>query len=174
MSDTRPPDRHDDRELGQGVEHPMVSDSERDINSKWLLSIGAAIVIAAVVVFIGVAFALNYMTRPATEVDVQSGLNPRPTVPAVAPTVPLPPEPRLQVYEPAELEAIRSEWDAQLTTYGWANPERTRVHIPIEQAKQIVLQRGLPVIGEPQGATLTDDDSEVLDSSSGRIFEEER
>jgi len=55
------------------------------------------------------------------------------------------PEPRLEANERTELNGFRSEEDQKLNTYGWVDQKEGVVHIPIEQAMQIVAQRGLPV-----------------------------
>lgn len=60
-----------------------------------------------------------------------------------------PPAPRLQVNPPAELSAMRAQEDNQLNSYGWIQPEAGVVHIPIEQAKRLLLERGLPVREQP-------------------------
>jgi len=64
-----------------------------------------------------------------------------------------PPEPRLQVREPIDFAAFRT-WEKDLVEgYGWTvhtNGE-TAVRIPVEIAKQHVLEQGLPVRA-PEGA----------------------
>ncbi len=55
------------------------------------------------------------------------------------------PEPRLEVNERTELNGFRSDEEQKLNTYGWVDQEAGVIHIPIEQAMQIVAQRGLPV-----------------------------
>ena len=55
------------------------------------------------------------------------------------------PEPRLEANERNELNGFRSEEEQKLNTYGWVDQKAGVVHIPIEQAMQIVAQRGLPV-----------------------------
>lgn len=61
-----------------------------------------------------------------------------------------PPGPRLQVNPPVELKEIRQGEEEQLDSYGWVQKEAGVVHIPIEQAKKLLLQRGLPVREQPQ------------------------
>lgn len=58
---------------------------------------------------------------------------------------PLPPEPRLQVAPSADLEELRAEEDARLSSYGWIDREQQVVHIPIDRAMDILLEKGLPV-----------------------------
>ncbi len=54
-----------------------------------------------------------------------------------------------------DLKAMRAAEDRALTTYGWVDQQKGVVRIPIEQAKQLALQRGFPVQAAPpvtQGA----------------------
>lgn len=60
-----------------------------------------------------------------------------------------PPEPRLQVNPPVELSTIRGEEETQLNSYGWVQKEAGVVRIPIERAKELLLERGLPVSPQP-------------------------
>jgi hypothetical protein len=57
----------------------------------------------------------------------------------------LPPAPRLQVMPAEHLKVYRAEEDVQLNTYGWVDKGAGIVHIPIERAMELSLQRGFPV-----------------------------
>lgn len=57
-------------------------------------------------------------------------------------TAPVPP---LLVREPLNLEKFRSHEEQMLTTYGWVDQNARVVRLPIERAKDLLLQRGLPV-----------------------------
>jgi hypothetical protein len=78
----------------------------------------------------------------------------------------LPPEPRLQLApnseeqidkkEPPdlknqhpleEMKELRTIWDKQLKSYGWVDEQGGVVRIPIDEAKKLLLQRGLPTRG---------------------------
>ncbi len=69
----------------------------------------------------------------------------------------LPPEPRLQgapgsASSPAEdIRRLREREDQMLDSYGWIDRQNGVIRIPIEQAKRLILQRGLPVT--PPGAS---------------------
>jgi hypothetical protein len=56
----------------------------------------------------------------------------------------LPPAPRLQTNPPADLATFRAKEDRELSTYGWIDRSNGVVRIPIERAKALVLERGLP------------------------------
>ncbi len=63
----------------------------------------------------------------------------------------LPPEPRWQGApgspgSPTEdIRRFREKEDQMLDSYGWIDQQNGVIHIPIEQAKKLIEQRGLPV-----------------------------
>jgi len=67
----------------------------------------------------------------------------------------LPAEPRIQADPAGELQVLRRAEDQILETYGWIDRSAGTVHIPIEQAMQIVVSEGLPIrsaVATPQAA----------------------
>lgn len=54
------------------------------------------------------------------------------------------PQPRLETNERVEINGFRLAEEQQLHSYGWVDKQAGMVHIPIEQAMQLVAQRGLP------------------------------
>src|SRR5262249_61731768 len=53
--------------------------------------------------------------------------------------------PNLKTQHPLqEMKELRSEWENQLTPYGWVDEQSGVVRIPIDDAKRLLLQRGLP------------------------------
>jgi FtsZ-interacting cell division protein ZipA len=54
------------------------------------------------------------------------------------------PQPRLETNERIELNGFRLAEEQELHSYGWVDKDAGTVHIPIEQAMQILAQRGLP------------------------------
>jgi len=55
------------------------------------------------------------------------------------------PGPQLQSSPPADYQRIHARELETLATYGWVDHKAGVVHIPIEQAMAMVLERGLPV-----------------------------
>lgn len=53
--------------------------------------------------------------------------------------------PKLLTNEQVWLRGIRASDTAAVTTYGWVNKDAGVVRLPIERAKQLILERGLPV-----------------------------
>jgi hypothetical protein len=56
----------------------------------------------------------------------------------------LPPEPRLLTDEPTNLRDFRATETQKLQHYGYVDQAAGTVHIPIDAAKELLLQRGLP------------------------------
>jgi hypothetical protein len=56
---------------------------------------------------------------------------------------PMRPGPDILVVEPSVLQAFRANEETVLTTYGWVSADRVR--IPIDRAKDLLLEHGLPV-----------------------------
>ncbi len=65
----------------------------------------------------------------------------------------LPPEPRLQATPKIEIRELREDEAKILGSFGWVDPDRGIVRIPIEQAIGAVAKKGLPsrqeVAGQP-------------------------
>jgi hypothetical protein len=54
------------------------------------------------------------------------------------------PQPRLETSEPTEIRDFRLNEEQELHSYGWVDQSAGSVHIPIEQAMQLIAERGLP------------------------------
>ena len=48
-----------------------------------------------------------------------------------------------------DLVSMRAREETQLHSYGWDDQQKGVVHIPIENAKQLMLQRGFPAVTVP-------------------------
>ena len=72
--------------------------------------------------------------------------------PLSAPAGTLPPPPNLLVNEPANLKQFREREVNELTTYGWIDKNAGTVRLPIDRAKELILERGLPVRGSEAAA----------------------
>jgi hypothetical protein len=55
------------------------------------------------------------------------------------------PNPKLEEDERGQLNDIRRNEEKTLYTYGWVDEKAGTVHIPIERAMDLLVQRGLPV-----------------------------
>jgi hypothetical protein len=56
-------------------------------------------------------------------------------------------QPKLLVNEPLNLKTFREHEHEVLTTYGWADKGAGLVRIPLDRAKDLLIERGLPVRG---------------------------
>jgi len=98
-----------------------------------ILGLAATIVLSGIVVLALFRFVDARLTQeegPASALAVPSGQ--------------LPPAPRLQTDEPGDLAKYRAEEEQKLTTYGWVDRQNGVVRIPIERAKALLLEQGLP------------------------------
>ena len=55
------------------------------------------------------------------------------------------PQPSMLVNEPTNLDVFRRSEDAILHGYGWADETAGTARIPVERAKEILLEKGFPV-----------------------------
>jgi hypothetical protein len=107
---------------------------------KFLVWLSAAIVVAALSMW---GLFRYFDARKAREAPPPSPL---------AAGARLPPEPRLQgapgsASSPAEdIRRFREREDQMLDNYGWIDRQNGVIRIPIEQAKRLILQRGLPAM----------------------------
>jgi hypothetical protein len=85
----------------------------------------------------------GFMGQPVNVNALVGTREPAPASAAAAQTIF--PEPRLQVDYFSDLDRIRADWSQHLNTYGWLDKNAGVVHIPIERAMELTLQRGLPV-----------------------------
>jgi hypothetical protein len=67
--------------------------------------------------------------------------------PLAAPQGQLPPQPNLLTDEPTNLLHYKKSEDTALSSYGWIDKEAGTVRLPIDRAKDLLLQKGLPVRG---------------------------
>ena len=76
-----------------------------------------------------------------------------PRAPLALPATHLPPPPNLLTDEPANLRQFRAHEDATLSGYGWVDRNAGTVRIPIDRAKDLLIQRGFgapaPAAGAP-------------------------
>ena len=126
----------------------------------WLL-------VSAVIVHVGLGAMYWLLVRESTErVDTRRyplAVNGR-----------LPAEPRLQQFPRNEFYEFRTKEEAELHSYGWVDKNAGTVHIPIDDAMRLMLQRGV-FISRPQDVSApAEADLFPSDASSGRMLEKRR
>ena len=87
----------------------------------------------------------------------------------------LPPAPRLQQFPQNEIYQFRIDENAVLQRYGWMNKEAGIVHIPIEDAMRLTLERGVLQSRTPDSTQPVQTPGLMpADSSAGRTMEQRR
>jgi hypothetical protein len=123
--------------------------------------------ISALIIHLGLGFFYEALIRRSMEIGEQR----YPL--AAAQEERLPPAPRLQQFPATEFYEFRLGEQDLLDSYGWMNREAGVVHIPVNDAMRLLVQRGLPVApqaAEPAAAG----DQMPSDSSAGRVMERRR
>lgn len=149
----------------RGVQQPLpdLSDpgqrhEQRDINVWAIGKVGIGLVlttIASIFIVLGVFryLEMEYSAQPpAQPAEIQDARQ-------------LPPEPRLVPNESENLREMRTAEDQILNGYSWTDQQHTQVKIPIDQAIDKLLQKGLP--SRAQGAPAAGDVTIPTASSLG-------
>ena len=120
-----------------------VAHEHSDVNIRTVLlaALTLAVITGAVAVIIWGVFRV---------LESQAAANDPQLSPLAIPAGQLPPEPRLQTNEPAGLKTFRETEAQTLENYGWVDQKSGVAHIPIDEAKKLLLERGIPA---RQGAT---------------------
>ena len=158
MTPTKPPAHHHypDEEL----HNVDVAHEGGDINVR-------LIVMSVVALFaVGVLSALA-MLGLFTVLNSQAATRDAQVSPLVIPDE-QPPAPRLQTNEPAGLMKFRHKEDQTLLNYGWVDEKGGIAHIPIDEAKKKLLERGLPTRATAAEGVLGTHAAAMGMSSSGR------
>jgi len=106
------------------------------------------LVIVCVAVWFAMAGLLKFAVARMAENDPPASVVARPAGQ-------LPPEPRLLTDEPGTLREFRAGEATRLHEYGWIDQAAGTVHMPIDRAKDLLLERGLPVRAGAEEATAT-------------------
>lgn len=117
---------------------PGVGHETRDISTRIVVVFGISLAILAAVVLAAVLGLQTYLDR------VQAKAYPRQYPMAHVGPPPEPPAPRLQTKPREELNSLRAEEARHLRSYSWVDASRGVVHVPIDRAAELLLQRGVP------------------------------
>ena len=150
---------------------PEGSSYEHTDANVWIIAkFGIWLAITALIVHVGIGGMYAMLIDQA--VDTREAQYPL----AVSTEPKLPPEPRLQQYPADEIYDFRATEGRRLTGYGYVDREAGVVHIPIEDAMRLVVERGLPAREEAPGAAepTLPPGSMPADSSSGRTYVQRR
>ena len=119
-----------------------VGYERKDVNAWAILWIGVVMIVAALVIHTVVWWLFDAFDRR----EAQKGRQPATLVQTQRPA---PPEPRLQTDAPSDLNALRATEQEELESYGWIDQQKGIVHIPVEQAMTLLVERGLPKTQTP-------------------------
>ena len=118
-----------------------IEHETRDADTNSLFLIIGFLVLSGVIILLGVWILMRSISARET------AQQPRSRMPEVTDAFP---QPRLETNPGVELEKIRAEEQAQLSSYGWINRDAGIAHIPIDRAMEIIVARGLPDVGGQQ------------------------
>ena len=110
-----------------------------NIRGLWISAVALAVV--CVLSGVLVLWVFRYLDRRL--VEAEPALAPLAVPSGQAPV----PEPRLLTDEPANLAAFRAREAEKVETYGWVDRPGGIARIPVERAKDLILERGLPARG---------------------------
>ena len=152
----------------QYLETPPGSTYEHtDAHVGPMIKFGIWLIVSAVIVHVGLAAMYWLLVRESTErVDARRY--------PLAVTGRLPAEPRLQQFPRNELYEFRTKEEAELHSYGWVDKNAGTVHIPIEDAMRLMLQRGVFTSRPQDASSSAQADLFPSDASSGRMLERRR
>jgi hypothetical protein len=119
------------------IDNPEVEHEHSDVNVRAIVSFALALVVVAAVLQVALYGMLRLMEWNALRNDPARH-------PLATQQPPGPPEPRLQPDPVSDLAKMRAAEEQRLNSYGWVDKEKGVVHIPIEQAMELVVRRGLP------------------------------
>ena len=164
------PTKHNPHEHGGHDEHghgdnPHVSYERKDVNIVQITGFGIGLLIAFMVsVFAMWALFAYFKVR-------EDKVNPPNPPSMMTEKQTLPPEPRLQPEPVGELKKMRDNEEMLLMSYGWVDQAKGTVHIPIDQAIDMVAQKGLPSKVSPAGGDHDGYRMIPSDASGGKTLE---
>lgn len=158
--------KHVSAQHGHGSENPNIAWERKDVNVLQITASGLGLLFACVIVAVLMwgLFDFLYSREDAKNATpVSSMMEERKAM--------RPPEPRLQSNPRVELQELRESEEAILENYGWLDPDKGIVRIPIETAIDMVMKRGLP--SKPSPAGMADQGYRTIpsDANGGRTLE---
>jgi hypothetical protein len=154
-----PDDQYRETPIGAGYEHT-------DANVWLIAKFVVGLIVAAVIIHFGLALLFNvFVSQRVARVEPRFPL-------ATTEGERLPPEPRLQRFPREDIMRFRTGEEALLQNYGWIDQKAGVVHIPIQDAMRLVLERKMLQSRPDPGATAAD--MLPADSSAGRTLANRR
>lgn len=116
---------------------PDAAHDDREINVRVIAGIAVGFVVVAVVVHLAMLGLFKSFEAREAQRSVRQ-------FPLASTGIQFPREPRIQPHPSADLDALRRQEDAVLSTYGWVDEKAGVARIPIDRAMQLLVERGLP------------------------------
>jgi len=120
------------------MHNPDVAHEEADVDIRTVLSFAAGLTVVVLVAAALMWVMFHMLEAQAERRDPQIS-------PMAMPSDRQAPPPRLLTDEPANLSKFRAEEMKKLEAYGWVDERSGVARLPIEEAKKLIVQRGLPV-----------------------------
>ena len=120
------------------MHNPDVAHEEADVDIRTVLSFAGGLTVVVLV-----SAALVWVMFQGLETQAEN--NDPQLSPLALPTGQQPPAPRLLEHEPENLLKFHMEETKKLEGYGWVDEKAGIARVPIEEAKKLILQHGLPV-----------------------------
>ena len=154
-----------------------VEHEHRDVNVRAVLGSAAVLVVVVLVSQVLILILFRVLESQAAAKDPELS-------PVAVPAVDMPKTttgspffnpgvggPQLMTNEPMGLAGVRAEEQKRLQSYGWVNQAAGVAHLPIDEAKKLLRERGLPVReGEAASPTLGTRLPARGESSGGRVI----
>ena len=139
-----------------------VAHEHTDVDIRTILAFGGGLVAVTAICAVLMWGLFRVLDRQAAANDPQVS-------PLARPAGQPPLGPALLTNEPATLEKLRAQELKTLQGYGWVDQQGGVAHMPLADAKKLILQRGLPVrSGGTTDAQTGTNAPAMLDASSGR------
>ena len=125
------------------IHNPDVAHEASDVNVRGIINFIIALTVSTAVALLIVWGLFAFLARRSERSE------PPPSPLALRGEERLPPEPRLQLapgheaHPLQDMKQLQAEWQRQLGGYGWTDQTTGAVHIPIEHAKQLMLERNM-------------------------------
>jgi hypothetical protein len=127
---------------GEDLRNPHVRHEPGDVNAVFLTKFGIGMAFLIVVFLFGLWGLFEYFVKREAALSLPSGAFP-------VSQQKLPPEPRLQPKPALDMQQMRAAEERTLHQYGWVDPDKGIVRIPIDRAMDIIAKKGLPVASHP-------------------------
>lgn len=132
---------------GDEPRNPHVHHEPGDVNAIALTRFGLSMLALIVIFLFGLWGMFNYLKNEAAEMG-------RPlSASALVNAQKLPPEPRLQQHAVQDMRTWRAGEERAMHQYGWIDPDKGIVQIPVDRAMDLIVQRGLPAPAQTSGKT---------------------